>query len=846
MNINIPELSLVALVGISSSGKSTFAQKHFKPTETISSDTCRGLVSDEENNLSATSDAFELVHFIASKRLERGNLTVIDATNLQPGARKPLVEIARKYHSIPVAIVFDLPERIAHDRNKERPERNLPLRVLRRQSQDLQRSIHKLQQEGFRYIHVLKSIEEVDAVNISRVPLWNNLKFDRGPFDLIGDVHGCYDELIELLEKLGYTVDAAQHVAIPPEGRKAVFLGDLVDRGPKIVHVLKLAMNMVAAGHALCVPGNHDIKLLRKLRGHNVKMQHGIEDSVAQLATESEDFSHQAEKFLLDLVSHYVLDDGKLVVAHAGMKESMQGRGSGATRQFALYGETTGETDEFGYPIRHNWAAEYRGNAMVVYGHTPVPYPEWLNRTINIDTGCVYGGELTALRYPEEELVSVKAQQIYAESYNPFLEDHQNPSALSSQQQHDEVLDLSDFTGKRRIETNLIRSVTIWEENATAALEIMSRFAVNPKWLIYLPPTMSPCETSKKDDWLEHPAEALQYYRNEGQPAAICQEKHMGSRAIVVVCRDADTALKRFGVKEESGIVYTRSGRRFFDDITLEEEFLNHVRDRITAAGFWEEFQSDWFCFDCEILPWSVKAQTLIAEQFASVASSGRATLKDALKTIRQGKLRGLPLDSLLNTTTERAQLLDAYTHAYQQYCWPVQSVSDLRLAPFHLLASENQVHTHKRHDWHMATLQRLSGDIIIPTKYLLVDLTQADAEKSATDWWLEQLQQGGEGMVVKPLDFIPNKRNELIQPAIKCRGKEYLRIIYGPEYTLPENLTRLRQRGLHKKRSLAIREFALGVESLSRFVRKEPHRRVHECVFGVLAMESEPVDPRL
>ncbi len=236
----------------------------------------------------------------------------------------------------------------------------------------------------------------------------------------------------------------------------------------------------------------------------------------------------------------------------------------------------------------------------------------------------------------------------------------------------------------------------------------------------------------------------------------------------------------------------------------------------------------------------------MITEQFASVASSGRATLNDALKTIRQGKLRGLPLDSLLNATTERAQLLDAYTHVYQQYCWPVQSVSDLRLAPFHLLASENQVHTHKRHDWHMATLQRLAGDIIIPTKYLHVDLTQADAEKFASDWWLEQIQQGGEGMVVKPLDFIPNKRNELIQPAIKCRGKEYLRIIYGPEYTLPENLTRLRQRGLHKKRSLAICEFALGIESLSRFVRKEPLRRVHECVFGVLAMESEPVDPRL
>ena len=246
-----------------------------------------------------------------------------------------------------------------------------------------------------------------------------------------------------------------------------------------------------------------------------------------------EPFCKELAEFLDGLVSHYVLDDGKLVVAHAGMKEEMQGRGSGKVRDFALYGETTGETDEFGLPVRYNWAAEYRGSAMVVYGHTPVPEPEWLNRTVNIDTGCVFGGKLTALRYPEREFVSVPAARTYCEPARPFLPDDQQAPALTAQQAHDDVLDAEDVLGKRIVSTRLRGNVTIREENATAALEVMSRFAANPKWLIYLPPTMSPCETSSEPGLLEHPAEAFAYFRSQGVPQVVCEEKHMGSRAVV-------------------------------------------------------------------------------------------------------------------------------------------------------------------------------------------------------------------------------------------------------------------------------------------------------------------------
>ena len=711
MKITIPELSLVVLIGVSGSGKSTFARRHFKPTEVLSSDYCRGLVSDDENSQAATRDAFEVLHFIARKRLAAGRLTVVDATNVQPESRKPFVEIAREFHCLPVAIVLDVPEGIARDRNKDRPDRDFGPHVIGQQSRQLHRSLRGLQREGFRHVFVLTSAEDMETAVIERQPLWNNLKHEHGPFDIIGDVHGCFDELVELLCRLGYRVDPTSFTIQSENGRKLVFLGDIVDRGPKIPQVLKLIMNAVAGGVAFCVPGNHDAKLLRKLRGRDAQVTYGLAESLAQLANESDEFRQQVAEFIDDLVSHYVLDDGKLVVAHAGMKESMQGRGSGAVREFALYGETTGEIDEFGLPVRYNWAAEYRGAATVVYGHTPVPEPEWLNRTINIDTGCVFGGKLTALRYPEKELVAIPARRTYAESRKPFLLPDPQVPGLSAQQQNDDMLDLADVTGKRVVSTRLQGNVTIRDENAIAALEVMSRFAANPKWLIYLPPTMSPSETSHAPGLLEHPAEAFAYFRHASVPRVICEEKHMGSRAVVIVCRDEDAARKRFGVIHEGfGICYTRTGRRFFDDAARESEFLDRVRGAVSAAGFWDEFQTDWLCLDCELMPWSAKAQELLKRQYAPVGATARATLAEEVAVLEQAGARGIDVAELAARTTVRRQMVGDYIEAYRRYCWPVNSVDDLKLAPFHLLASEGQVHVDKPHVWHMETLARLSG----------------------------------------------------------------------------------------------------------------------------------------
>lgn len=848
--ITIPDFCLVVLVGTSGSGKSTFAKTHFLPTEVISSDFCRGLVSDDENDQAATQDAFAVLHFIAAKRLARMKLTVIDATNVQPESRKPLIQLAREYHALPVAIVLDIPERIAYERNRTRADRDFGIHVIKRQRSELKRSIRGLEREGFRRVFVLKSEAEIANVTVEREPLWNDRKTDHGPFDIIGDVHGCYDELVMLLTQLGYTVDAEMMQAIPPEGRKAVFLGDLVDRGPKIPQVLKLVMGMVEAGTALCIPGNHDIKLMRKLRGKNVQITHGLADSIAQLEGETPEFRTKVADFIDSLVSHYVLDNGKLVVAHAGMKEFMAGRASGAVREFALYGETTGETDEFGLPIRYNWAAEYRGAAMVVYGHTPVPEAEWLNRTINIDTGCVFGGALTALRYPERELVSVPALHTYAEPVRPFLPAEQQATPLTAQQWLDDMLDIEDVIGKRLVNTRLMKNITIREENATAALEVMSRFAVNPKWLIYLPPTMSPSETSKLPDLLEHPNEAFTYYRNNGVPQVICEAKHMGSRAIVVICQHEDAAKERFGIVGEGiGVVYTRTGRRFFNDADLEAAFLARVRDAISNAGLWDELNTSWMLLDCELMPWSAKAQELLQTQYAAVGAAAGSALQAATSALDAAIGRGLDAGDLLEHYRRRETLVNQYIEAYRRYCWEVNTLDDLTLAPFHLLATEGAVHIDKDHLWHMQMLARVCDQdegLLLKTEHKVVDVTDEASITEGVQWWETMTGRGEEGMVVKPLNFIASGQRGLLQPAIKVRGREYLRIIYGPEYTAPDQIERLRARGLGAKRSLALREFALGIEALERFTRKEPLRSVHECAFGVLALESEPVDPRL
>jgi protein phosphatase len=845
MRLDVPDPSLVVLIGASGSGKSSFAREHFLATEVISSDFCRGLVADDENDQAATADAFAVLQFIASRRLAQPRLTVIDATNVQRESRRSLIELAKQHDLFPVAIVLDLPEAVCQARNRGRADRDFGAHVVPRQIGQLRKSLRGLQREGFRRVHVLRSPNEVVEAEVRRTPLWTDRRAEHGPFDIIGDVHGCHAELVDLLRQIGYAVADDGVTVTPPDGRRAVFVGDYGDRGPETPGVLRLVIAMAEAGTAICLPGNHDVKLVRKLKGRDVQITHGLADTLQQLEREPEEFRNQVRDFLDRLVSHVVLDDGALVVAHAGMKQSYQGRSSGRVRDFALFGETTGETDEFGLPVRLEWARDYRGAAAVVYGHTPVAEPEWVNNTLNIDTGCVFGGRLTALRWPERELVSVPAQKTYYEPVRPVPATEPAPEDRPAF-----VLDIADVAGKRIVETALTRTVTIREENAAAALEVMSRFATDPRWLIYLPPTMAPPATSQRPDLLEHPEDAFAEYRREGVTQVICEEKHMGSRAIVVVCRDEQAARERFGVDTgQTGMIHTRTGRPFFDHDNQTEAALARVRSAVDISGLWDELSTDWLALDCELMPWSAKAMDLVRRQYASVGAAAHAGLTATLTTLEQAAGRGLDVDELIATERGRLEHADRYRDAYRRYVRRVNGVDDLRLAPFHLLAAGSAAFTNHDHPWHLERLDRLvaaNPDWLTHTGRITVDISDESSQGAAIEWWEQLTASGGEGMVVKPIGFTARGRKGLAQPGIKCRGREYLRIIYGPEYADDSQIDRLRARNLSRKRGLAVREFGLGVEGLSRFVTRQPLYRVHECVFAVLALESEPVDPRL
>ena len=397
--IDLPSPALVVLIGAPSAGKSTFAARHFAPDEVVSGD-------------------LEALLHAAHDRLERGLLTVVDATLVRPHDRRPLLELARAHDLPAVAVVLDLPRSVLEARNAARPGPPVDPHTILHQHAELRRTLGGLTHEGFRRVWVRRSEAEVDAAQVTRVPLHVDRRDLTGPFDVIGDVHGCLPELHDLLNTLGYGLDG-DHVT-PPAGHTAVFLGDLVDRGPDSAGVLRLVMGMVSAGTALCVPGNHEEKLARALSGRAVKPMHGLDATLAQLDAAGRDFQKDVQAFIASLPPHLVLDGGRLVVAHAGLPERFQGRTSGRVRSFALYGDVDGTRDEYGLPVRGDWATAYAGAALVVYGHTPHVAPRQVGNTVNIDTGCAFGGQLSALRYPGQQIVSVPAHAQYTVPARPL------------------------------------------------------------------------------------------------------------------------------------------------------------------------------------------------------------------------------------------------------------------------------------------------------------------------------------------------------------------------------------------------------------------------------------------
>lgn len=951
MKISLPELSLVLLIGPSSSGKSFFAQKHFHPTEIVSSEYCRELISDDRENREVSKDAFDLLHMISSKRLKFGRFTVVDTANLRNESRHALLQLTRKYHIIPIALVFNLPENICLERNKTRAENAQEESFIHHQMQQLRHLLRNLKREGYQSIHIFNTPEEVEQVELERQELGINQKSDSGPFDIIGDIHGCFDELLLLLEKLGYQIKTTtspteklpQYQVTNPPGRKLIFLGDLIDRGPKIVEVFHFVKHLVETGQALMVPGNHEKKLVRRMLGKEVQVSYGIQESLRQFQLHPPERTQEFIQFVDSLVSHYVLDNGNLVVAHAGLKESMHGRSSSEVRSFAMYGENIKK--EKIVPTQHHrnsqsWAHEYRGKAKVVYGHTPVAEPTWLNQTISLDTGCVFGGKLSALRYPEQEVVSVSAMKTYCFPPKRFLlqlqknaaktggvyiappplsgniqtpalpettpvqkiqeatpvpvpvsvpipvpkahSAHSSKEAQTTQEtsfrppqkssvpqkeslpvskkeeesfeeepsepENHRFLEIEDVLGRRFIRTRFLPKLMVREEGSLAALEVLNRFSVSPDWLIYLPPSVSPCATSKRPEYLEHPFEAFTYYHRAGLSQLICEELHPGNRTVFLICRNSSIAKTRFGLFHESiGVCYNRIGQRCFP-LDVEKKVIQHLQKLLEESQTWEKLQTDWICLEGVTLPKNAYKPDTFQAQYLQRNSAADIFFNQATALLTRAEEQGARVQGLLKYYQERQELEKIFVQEYQERFAPVQGFSDLKIALVHVLASEQSTHFNEDHLWHLKRIDELiqadskqEFKLLKETRYCQINLNQSEPQKEMMDWW-ENMKEPG--VVIKPLQFIPDENQQWkVQPALKCRRPHYLQLIYGPEYLLQKNNKRLRFRNLSNLRMKILKQFALGFESLERFVQNKPKSAIHECVAGILAIESEPIN---
>lgn len=844
--ITVPSIGLVLMVGASGSGKSRLAARLFDRSEIVELDRFREMVSGDRSDQSATEDASAVAAELVERRLRRRLLTVIDATNVRSEDRRRWTQIAARTHSLVTAIVLDPGMGFCQKSAEARDGTLYNPRSVAQQQGLLSRDRGKLSRsDGVRNVVTLSSPEEAEAATLRRCDTYNDKRSISGPLDIIGDVHGMTDELETLLAELGWSVvwtgEGEERVPVlsHPDDRTLVFLGDMTDRGPRPRDALLIMEAAVTSGRGFAVESNHDDRFKRWLQGRDTSLTHGIDTSISDFEGTSEAYRRRIADVIDALPAHLVFAGGKLAVAHAGLREDMVLGASPEMREFAVFGPKSPPGPD-GKSERVDWADSYRGRTKIVYGHTVVDEAVWHNRTICLDTGAVFGGALTALRWPEDVIVSLPAAKAYAQLDRP---------AFSRKNKRDPaVIGLKDVSGKKHVETATGR-VTVEADHMSGALEHMSRFAIDPRWLVYIPPTMSPVESSS-GEFLEHPDQAFDYYRKQGVTELVVETKHMGSRALALVCRDPEVAARRFGVEDgHSGHVWSRSGRAFFDD----DQRRAVVSALATAASrsLFDELRSDWLLLDAEIMPWNTKATDLIERQFAPTGRAAQMGGNLALDALARFAARGVadvsPLQSRLARRVDNASRFDA---VWRGYCWDVPDLDALRVAPFHVLASEGRVHHGTRHNEHLRWIETLVDPdrpgMIVGTPHLRVDLSDPATVDAAIETWERETAVGAEGVVVKPHTFSTRGERGLVQPALKVRGRDYLRIIYGPDYDLPENLSRLRDRSINAKRNRAMKQSALGIEGLERLVRREPVRSVHECVFATIALDSDPLDPRL
>lgn len=861
--IPFPHGGIIVLVGPSNSGKTTLLRRLVEEgvlleTEMVSSDTYRTLVGDveyldwkgrprEEADIlysdyqKLSGLAFEAMNTVVSMRSRLGKLTVVDATHLQPEYRRKYIEIAAG-HDLPcVAWVLDVPEQtlLARDKTREQPRGR---QRVKSQYSQFKRSLRGLREEGFDFTYMLKEPEAVQFVRRD-----NPLLADIGAgIDVIGDIHGCYDEMLELLGELGYAADEAglyRH----PAGRMLVSVGDVMSRGPRSLDTMIFWKRHVDAGIARMTDSNHGWKIARYLSGRNVTLSHGDENIAAELRLLEEEAGTEAaaalkeelKQFLLSAPSHLVMcRDGvrRLVIAHAGIRDEYIGRQSRRVQDFCRYGDTDG-MDAAGAPVRKEWYTGHESGELIVWGHDPRPYPAVVKNTINIDQGAVFGGSLTAYRYPEQEFVSVKAHRDYAEDPDsPLIRWERGRFAPPN---------LGRLVNGYSVFTDAYGELSVRGDYVKAAVDTVSHYTVPLEELVYIPPTMSPTPSVSADEsYLEHPQEAFDYFRSQGVTTMVAEKKHMGSRAVLLLFRDEQAAVSYIG-RPALGTIYSRTGRAFFDRET-EAQVLARLNADLVQAGYFSRYNTEMLLLDAEIIPWNLKARELIATQYAHVAEAAKMDREQLLVKLRQAEAAGRDVTGWVQEMEAKLQSVQVFRQAFQQYCWDVSGLEGIRIAPFHILAHSGQSFFDHSHIWHMEQARLLDGisPLFMETEYRVIH-SGAD-EADVIKWWQDMTEDGHEGIVIKPETFITKNGRHMVQPAIKVRGRKYLHIIYGIDYLQPDNLKRLKQRKTSKKERHALMECALSVESVNRFIRKEPLERVHECVLAALALESDPVDPRL
>lgn len=859
MQFKLLKGAIVLLIGPSNSGKTTLLQSlvassQLLETEIISSDYYRQLVADVDFiDFSAVSkddedivyeeyqriseQAFNVLHTIVEARSKLNKVSIIDATNLRSFERAIYFEIAKRHHVPVLALILNTPkdQLLARDSLRENPRGHK--RVLQ-QLNTFKYELKTINKEPFAKVYTVKD----EDVEIVREPNKLYLEIEDG-FDIIGDIHGCYDEMLVLLKELGYKQQG--DVYVHPAGRRLISVGDIMSRGPKSIETMQFWLKQIEAGLSYMTDSNHGWKIARWLDGQNVTLNYGDELVEQEFSTyEKEHGEEQTQalknrfaKMLFNAQSHYILTKNKItkaVVTHAGIKDHYIGKQSKHISDFCRYGDIQ-QTDSSSKPIRGDWFTQHKTSELIIWGHDVKLQPFKANRTINIDQGAVFGGELTAFQYPEQTFISVNSYANYAGTLdNPILE---------AKNKRFSPPNVTQFINGFTVHTSNDEQITIPKENALAAMDTFSHYTLPLEQVIYIPPTMSPTpQTSALPDYLEHPVEAFNYYKKNGITKMIAEKKHMGSRAVIFIAKNKDVA-KELINSDSLGYITTRTGRAFFEQ-EQQQRIVELIHAELIAKNYFEQFNTSFVIMDAEILPWNLKAQRLIDQQYETVAENA---LMDRHKLMEKLHItEHVDVTSWLEEYKHKYKNAAKFDAVFKNYCWSTNELSGIQIAPFHILAHSSSTNFHQPHSWHMQMNELLAenSSLFIATEYRLIESEQDEQE--IINWWQNMTEDGHEGIVVKPIDFLAYHKGKLLQPAIKVRGREYLRIIYGMDYTNEAFMKKLKQRNPSRKMKNALLEFKLGLEGISRFVSLESSTRVHECALATLALESDPIDPRL